>query len=61
MMSAKAERTETRVTNGAAATVPSEIVTISAERTKSVRTAPLIFSFSIAARSTSGLRSAPAS
>ena len=40
--------------NGAVATVPSVITMISAERMKSVRTAPLILSFSSATRSTLG-------
>ncbi len=44
--------------NSAVATVPRVIATISAERMKSVRTAPLILSFSTATRSTVGSTSA---
>ena len=50
--------TATRWPSEAAATVPRVITTISADRMKSVRTAPLIFSFSKATRSTLGSASA---
>ena len=53
--------TATRVPKAAAATVPSAIVMISADRMKSVRTAPLIFCFSSATRSMFGSASARAS
>jgi hypothetical protein len=43
----------TFVPKAAVATVPKEITTISAERIKSVRIAPLIFSFSKVAQSVS--------
>jgi hypothetical protein len=45
--------TDTLVINAAVATVPNEITTISADRIKSVRIAPLTFSFSNFAKSTS--------
>ncbi|EWS62405.1 hypothetical protein Y695_04367 [Hydrogenophaga sp. T4] len=44
--------TDTRCPKLAAVTVPSVMTMISAERMKSVRIAPLIFSFSNATRST---------
>ncbi len=53
--------TVTRVTNGAVATIPSVITMISADSTKSVRMAPLIFCFSSATRSTAGSASAAVS
>ena len=46
--------TATRTPNAAEATVPSVMTMISAERMKSVRTAPLILSFSTVRRSTAG-------
>ena len=46
--------TATRVAKGASATTPSVITMISADRMKSVRTAPLIFAFSAATTSTAG-------
>ena len=53
--------TTTCFANTAVATVPSEITMISADRMKSVRTAPLILSRSKATRSTAGLASASTS
>ena len=53
--------TVTCVPKGEAATVPSVIAMISADRMKSVRTAPLILSRSSAARSSCGSFSARAS
>ena len=50
--------TATWVAKGESATVPSVMTMISADRTKSVRTAPRIFSFSKATMSTAGLESA---
>ena len=61
MASAMATSTATCCPNGAFSTVPSAITMISADRMKSVRTAPLIFSFSSATMSTVGSASARAS
>src|SRR5690606_553235 len=55
---AMVDSTSTWVVKVAAATVPRVMATISAERMKSVRTAPLILSFSKATRSTLGSLSA---
>src|SRR5678815_241097 len=52
MIAATATSTATRVPNAAPATVPRVIAMLSAERMKSVRTAPRILSFSKATRST---------
>src|SRR5450830_54308 len=61
MMAAMAISTATCWLNGALDTVPSEMTMISADRMKSVRMAPWIFSFSSAHRSMSGLATAAAS
>ena len=58
MMTAMAVNTSTWVTNVEFATVPSVMTMISAESMKSVRTAPLILSFSIDTRSAAGSMSA---
>ena len=58
MMTAMAASTSNLRQNGASATVPSVMTMISADRMKSVRTAPLILSFSSASRSTAGSCSA---
>ena len=49
-----ATSTATRVAKGAVATMPSVITMISADRMKSVRTAPRILAFSADTRSTVG-------
>ena len=53
---AMAASTATCCPNGAPATVPREMTMISADRMKSVRTAPLILSFSSATMSTDSSR-----